>query len=795
MTRLDVETFVGIEIKGPDDGVRDLNFFIKKNKKEEWEKPSQTSIVYGRNGAGKSTIGQSFLNASEDLKTKHFTDGQIVTRASQGEFDNVHVFNDQYIADNLHIEASELGSIVLLGDQVDLQVEIDKTRELLDASTEKLGKWKGLEEETKKQSERANDEVRKKLKIPDGWAARQSRIEGLKQNKKVGDEVVAQICKEFNWKSDEVSLQDLNEKFKAALDGYLKASGDGKESWSRPVVEVPFNLNEVKQLLATYDTPPTSASNSLLTMRLMKSDKSIQDLQSLIKLMQKHDVDYCSTCAQDLSVTYKEDIVVAALELLEDLSGSDVATQARMTKRESETLLSTPQIVKIPTDLRERLEKTIDLLNEEVEKVNSLLNQKADTPNRVIDFSSDDLENLVFQVNAGYAEIEHLVEKYNHSVNALVKIREDLDSSNLQMAAVEVYPFLFESVKKYSHFAEAEKQVKRYKRLEDRYLEELRQLQVKQRNEVHAVHKINYFLSIILGEGRLELRAEESGYSSWSAGRSVLPKRLSTGEKNILGLCYFFIDAARGERFEDSLGSEQLLILDDPISSFDIDNKYGVMAFLVHIAKQHIYPGTKTKILLLSHDISAAYDLSKAFSGLTNAPGIEAEYEDGAVVSRKFDQVDVYKGLIGKMYKVAYGGTEVSEISSNDVRRVYEAFIRFELDDNPTDAASRRLVREFFKGLGTHHEEFLDRYLARIFIHPGSHSASNVLAFDYYLRPGLTGGGARRFIRETLCFIHLLSPLHIAANIGVKDNEKIAIQQEMDDNVAELLKVSNLALS
>lgn len=58
------------------------------------------------------------------------------------------------------------------------------------------------------------------------------------------------------------------------------------------------------------------------------------------------------------------------------------------------------------------------------------------------------------------------------------------------------------------------------------------------------------------------------------------PKKISVGERNVLGLCYFFAKLFINKKKEDRYKEEVLLIIDDPISSFDYGNRLGVMSLL-----------------------------------------------------------------------------------------------------------------------------------------------------------------------------------------------------------------------
>lgn len=86
------------------------------------------AVVYGKNGSGKSTISDGFFhiasgNYSEDLSASLIdrSDNKIILDAES----KIFVFNEKYIDKNIRIDADGLGTIILLGDQVDRQADID----------------------------------------------------------------------------------------------------------------------------------------------------------------------------------------------------------------------------------------------------------------------------------------------------------------------------------------------------------------------------------------------------------------------------------------------------------------------------------------------------------------------------------------------------------------------------------------------------------------------------------------------------------------------------------------------
>lgn len=124
-----LEKLKGITIQGRcfSDSV-DLKLYPKEN--------DRISIIYGKNGSGKSTISEGILG----LKSQKETDISVTFLSDSQEIPSVNdifVFNEDYIAKNIKIEEEGLGTIVLLGGRVDLEEKIaQKKKEKMDMEKE-----------------------------------------------------------------------------------------------------------------------------------------------------------------------------------------------------------------------------------------------------------------------------------------------------------------------------------------------------------------------------------------------------------------------------------------------------------------------------------------------------------------------------------------------------------------------------------------------------------------------------------------------------------------------------------
>ena len=162
------------------------------------------SVIYGKNGSGKSTISTGFHNLTSeypvfdiDLKLLDNANSEL---NSEDYKNNVFVFNEQYIDKNVKIDDDGLGTIILFGGQVDLQAEIDKHTVL---ETQRKSEWENAQEKLTNYQVKNNplspeyhlDKIRAMLKKPGGWSETDSKIKGNKSNSAVKDDVLFEICR------------------------------------------------------------------------------------------------------------------------------------------------------------------------------------------------------------------------------------------------------------------------------------------------------------------------------------------------------------------------------------------------------------------------------------------------------------------------------------------------------------------------------------------------------------------------------------------------------------------------
>ncbi|MFZ3479582.1 AAA family ATPase, partial [Bifidobacterium adolescentis] len=160
----------------------DFQLFQENNGK----KNSRVSLIFGRNGAGKSTIARQIVSlSSDDGNDKIFLDkdGNQIPLSPE-EKTRIRVFDEQYVQEKILIKEKGLENIVMLGDQVLARKRIDE----IDEKTIELGRQNVLLVQAKADLEEGTHSVEKiyqqakEVAKDGGWTERYRQIEGGRPN-------------------------------------------------------------------------------------------------------------------------------------------------------------------------------------------------------------------------------------------------------------------------------------------------------------------------------------------------------------------------------------------------------------------------------------------------------------------------------------------------------------------------------------------------------------------------------------------------------------------------------------
>lgn len=181
------ENFKTIKIKG---GCFDNETEFELFKKDE------LSVIYGRNGSGKTTIANCIgeLVKSDEEKNPDFTvtSNAIITNDKQ---DSIFIFNEDFVRDQVRVERDGINTIVMLGEQVELDEKIMKKKEVLTKLELEINK---LEQEQKKYDNAKENisplyyfnQIREALRADGGWADIDRDVKGNTVKSRISEDVI-----------------------------------------------------------------------------------------------------------------------------------------------------------------------------------------------------------------------------------------------------------------------------------------------------------------------------------------------------------------------------------------------------------------------------------------------------------------------------------------------------------------------------------------------------------------------------------------------------------------------------
>ena len=121
----------------------------------------KASLIYGRNGSGKSTIAKAFKRLKGEVSSpiqsvSVFDTHNVTLTLTAEERAHVFIFDEDFVNENVRVQEDGLGSIVMLGEKAGLTDLIQvATKELQVAETEKEQKKVVVDEFNNSASEKS----------------------------------------------------------------------------------------------------------------------------------------------------------------------------------------------------------------------------------------------------------------------------------------------------------------------------------------------------------------------------------------------------------------------------------------------------------------------------------------------------------------------------------------------------------------------------------------------------------------------------------------------------------------
>jgi energy-coupling factor transporter ATP-binding protein EcfA2 len=767
------ENFKKLKVKG--------GCFEKETELELFKKDA-ISVVYGRNGSGKTTIAHCIGELVKPDEEKS-SDYNVTSEATidDDKKQSVFVFDEDFVRDYVRVERDGLNTIVMLGEQVELDEQIANKKNELTKKEEDYGK---LDEQRKKYDNAAEnispkyyfDQLKDALRMDDGWADIDRDVKGNTVKSRITVDVINTLL-ELEEPSE--SFEKLRERVIKDLKLYQQSENAQSVVWTKPASLLPDTLEGIKELLIKpLDAPELSdREKRLLAMLALHPQHSAQETRQMIE----EGWEFCPLCLRDISEDDKTNIAKTLTHIL-NKEADEFETQLRSEQEKFAVIETTlpafsgglnEKELNDALTARINLNKVLDVVREKIEQRKRNIYEALDNP-----FSEDICKMYMMALatwNNSQDVLQKCVEKFNDSVNKRNKLYQQVRTENNMLARKQLAALL------QSYKLAVENSNKNSKDVENKGKEceaikgEIRALQQKKENTDIALDYINKELQYVFySKRKLKLEPGEGCYKLKINGRNVTPKKISVGERNVLGLCYFFAKLFGGKTETNKYASELLLVIDDPVSSFDYGNRVGVMSLLRFQFGNVLNGNTNSRILVMSHDLHSVFDMVKIRNEVVPGKGSDHSFMElvNNNLSVKYIRNE-YKKLIDHVfaYAISTGADDPDETQEmsigNVMRRMMEAFSSFCFNNT-----FEKMVRkeDVLALIPESKRSYYANFMGRLTLNTESHMEESVYTLDT-ITTCFTKDEKVQTAKSVLLFLLYVNKPHLYAYL---DNAQIA---------------------
>lgn len=451
----------------------------------------------------------------------------------EGELENIYLFDEKFIINNFRkLEDDYLGSIVLLGEAVQVQEEIDKLRQELRKKTSvKDGVEIGISRLEDKRDNLIKD-IENTISYkdengwnPSSWKGRTQYYNVVKnqyKNRPAG--YVERIKGETRDLGEMPSKDELLKEFNESVEELNKVSNFQQINWRPNMLSVPFSLNKIKESIDAVQVLRGTNDTDKYYQRVHQSSAGMEELERRIRVTFSKDSSFCPHCFQDIGENVKNEIIESINKYIVDINNNREIQELQRLKFSWRPEMQKLPDICLPDEMIKSIEGDFSALYEICEGINSAIQEKIDNPDKGVNLDDIDPSVVVSRINQKYNEIFKMVEKYNSQGGQAKDIRRRCEDINHEITIIETY-------KDVQLLKEVETKILEVNRRKENIEEEINGIserlgieEAKLRSESEAADKINDLLSIVFGPDVIVLEAGgRHGYRVVNKGKEALP--------------------------------------------------------------------------------------------------------------------------------------------------------------------------------------------------------------------------------------------------------------------------------
>lgn len=692
---------------------------------------NSVAVVYGKNGEGKTTISDEInklrTEENQQLKLKDVS-GNII-ELSEEELRRIFVYSENFIDKNVKFNESGLKSIIMFGKQVELDDKIKEKEDLLKKYKSELTKSDDkIKEFTDIKSVKSPDyyinKIKNYLKGDNSWADVDRKIKGNKNKTPVD---VMDIVSVFDTKD---SLDEIEKEFKHLEEIFLKK--DSNFSSKIEKLELIKNSKEIEEniqkLLKVKFTKNELTENESKILEYIKNGQQV--FYENVKEYFKKDVDICPYCLRKISEQYRNELVKDIENILND------EINQYKTKLE-DLIIPNIEINETYKEIDEILYKDLVTLIEKYDiqknKINELIKKKKNNVYEML--TENELENvnistIINDINTNFERLNTKIEEINNIIENKEKTKQRLILLNKKI----YYYKIQDDYNNYKKFREEkEKEIANNELIKKNIKTTKTEITTlnAQKNNIHiALDKLNKYLEYILfDKNRLKLECRDNEYFVKVNGKDVKLKDLSLGERNIISLAYFFTLMLEENNEDSEFEKDSFIVIDDPISSVDSDNKIGIYSFL-RMMFYKIIKNSNSKIICFSHNLEVIFNLEKTFSDIGKAKMTIKELRKCKLNEFKYRKYNEYSKMLTEIYEFANkeeGYEKLEYTIGNQMRKVLEAYATFNYKKGIENISTTEEILNKIEDESK--REYFRNFMYRLILNGDSHMEETVRSY------------------------------------------------------------------
>lgn len=741
---------------------------------------TRISIIYGKNGSGKSTISKAICKTESDLSCSLLDKNDNLLEVSQ---DHIHVFNEDYVKNKVEVQDGGLETVILLGEQVDIDKQITAAKTQLkdienSLETERTHKIAFENIKNVVSYKYKMEKLKDKLKAKDNWAGREYLISDKRSS--ITENILRKI---FDRTPTSSNKEEAIEHFQE-LKTIIGTASRGKISdLMEPVSFDKGFFQSVSKLLAEKIEEPVLNDRDKRIIEIY-SKNGQQYITEIKKTFENENQDICPYCFRSINSEERNLILLGIEKVLSEAAKEHQNKLNQCTKKISLVIDKLDKIMTIADKLKDIYTNEYDTFDSQYRVVNSLLSQYSqcleDKMNSIyspISLSDNNINQELQKLNSAISYLEEKRNDYNQQIDKINKSKEKASDWNNEIAYWEFSGDYNEYRKAYDDYNKCCETLKKHQKEFDDKKDEIDKLNNKKKNVVIAKDKINKALSYVYFSNnrlKLDVDAEAGKYYLISNGVKVTPDKVSTGERNIIALCYFFTQMLNNHNATDNYTDEYFIVIDDPISSFDMENQVGVITYLKYQLSKILQGNKNSKILLLSHDLATVYDFEKAGKEISKEMERDLCVENFELKDHQIDNTShidnhrqEYSLLMKEIYNFAVGNNSLlSDFTiGNSMRRLLEAYGTFLYREGMASLTTDDDILD----LCDNHKNYFRNYMYRLVLHGESHFQERILSLkDTNFFESFTSDQLRDTAQKIICYLYLINPLHVEKHLNDK---------------------------